>query len=303
MTRRALMAGGLAALSLTALPAPLRAKKLAETHRFGKPKRSYDGDRVARLRFEARNTTNQRIDGGDLLVFAPVGLTATQQLRELRVSRPSAVEKDAFGNRIVRVPLGDVPPYGLVPVTITAMLGIASQAQPTPKPRASLYRGVETYIETESEAIVELAASLKGKTAMDSGRAFHRWIATKIKDSGFVGRDRGAAFALDKGLGDCSEMAYLHVALCRAAGIPARYVGGYVVESSALLVPEEYHNWSEFYDGKTWRISDPQKRQFNRFPSRFVATNIGGVSTEGPLQGVHRYKATAEAIKVRMLGR
>ncbi|RMG17731.1 MAG: DUF3108 domain-containing protein [Planctomycetota bacterium] len=57
---------------------------------------------------------------------------------------------------------------------------------------------------------------------------------------------------LDEGLGDCSEHCVLFVALCRAAGIPARRVSGYVNIGTLWGA----HDWAEVWVG-AWMGADP----------------------------------------------
>ena len=50
-----------------------------------------------------------------------------------------------------------------------------------------------------------------------------------------------------RGTGSCSEYTFLYVALCRAAGIPARYVGAVVLRGDRASVDRPHHRWSEIY--------------------------------------------------------
>ena len=61
-------------------------------------------------------------------------------------------------------------------------------------------------------------------------------------------RTQSAIEVLHNRRGDCDELSSLYVSLCRAVGIPARFVKGYSVEKE----PKEYisHQWTEFYDGE-----------------------------------------------------
>ncbi|MBW3539225.1 MAG: transglutaminase domain-containing protein [Planctomycetes bacterium] len=65
----------------------------------------------------------------------------------------------------------------------------------------------------------EIAAN---EEAWDAARQFFRWIRTNVSYE--EGEFRGAAETLAKKVGDCEDMTALFVALCRAAGIPARNV-------------------------------------------------------------------------------
>ena len=75
--------------------------------------------------------------------------------------------------------------------------------------------------------------------------------------------EMGALWALEKRLGDCSEYSYLFVALCRAAGIPARIQAGFAFHSENEVL-EDGHMWAEYYLENygwvpvdvTWRLFD-----------------------------------------------
>ncbi len=60
--------------------------------------------------------------------------------------------------------------------------------------------------------------------------------------------------------GYCVHFATGAVVLLRAAGIPARYVTGYLAqtkaESWATVTADRAHAWAEFYDGERWQILD-----------------------------------------------
>jgi len=59
---------------------------------------------------------------------------------------------------------------------------------------------------------------------------------------------QSAIEVLHGGRGDCDELSFLYISLCRAIGIPARFVEGYVAKNES----EKYaaHMWVEFYDGE-----------------------------------------------------
>jgi len=75
--------------------------------------------------------------------------------------------------------------------------------------------------------------------------------------------ERGALWALENGVGDCSEYSYLFVALCRAAEIPARIQAGFVFHRPSETL-EDGHMWAEYYLENygwipvdvTWRLFD-----------------------------------------------
>ncbi|MGI6230192.1 MAG: transglutaminase family protein [Tractidigestivibacter sp.] len=60
-----------------------------------------------------------------------------------------------------------------------------------------------------------------------------------------------AGEALAKGSGVCQDYTHILLALCRYAGIPARYASGFLLGEGAT------HAWVEVFDGKHWRGLDP----------------------------------------------
>jgi transglutaminase-like putative cysteine protease len=78
--------------------------------------------------------------------------------------------------------------------------------------------------------------------------------------AGATGVRTNAQQAWDQGQGVCQDMAQVTVALLRAAGLPARYVSGYLhadpkAEPGQTAVGES-HAWVEYWAG-SWRPLDP----------------------------------------------
>ncbi len=90
-------------------------------------------------------------------------------------------------------------------------------------------------IQTQSPPLLKLLQELKGSRThpWQLARSFAEWVPQHIRPQ--LGAYTSVTTALEKRVGDCEEMAGVFVALCRAAGIPARLV----------WIPN--HVWSEFY--------------------------------------------------------
>lgn len=109
----------------------------------------------------------------------------------------------------------------------------AEQKIPTDVRAAAL--GDSPGIQTRSPQLLALLDELKGSRVhpWHLARSFAEWVPKHIRPR--LGPYTGVTTALETRVGDCEEMAGVFVALCRAAGIPARLV----------WIPN--HVWSEFY--------------------------------------------------------
>jgi len=96
-----------------------------------------------------------------------------------------------------------------------------------------------------AEAAEEIAARVRAQVSYVPG-------ATGVRTN--------AQEAWDQGQGVCQDLAHVTVALLRAAGLPARYVSGYLhpnptAEPGQTAVGES-HAWVEYWTG-SWRPLDP----------------------------------------------
>jgi transglutaminase-like putative cysteine protease len=100
-----------------------------------------------------------------------------------------------------------------------------------------------------------------------------------------------APTVLQRGSGSCSEYAFVYIAMCRAAGLPARYVGSVVARGEEASFDFVYHRWVEVYlPGWGWVPVDPsggdqesprdQAMYFGHLDNRFLITTEGGGGSE-----------------------
>lgn len=77
-------------------------------------------------------------------------------------------------------------------------------------------------------------------------------------------QEQGALWALQHKEGDCSEFSYLFVALCRAAGIPAKINTGFAFQGDVKIL-DAAHMWAEYYiENYGWIPVDPSWGLLNR---------------------------------------
>jgi transglutaminase-like putative cysteine protease len=100
-----------------------------------------------------------------------------------------------------------------------------------------------------------------------------------------------APAVLKRGSGSCSEYAFVYIAMSRAAGLPARYVGCVAVRGDDASVDEVFHRWVEVYlPNYGWIPLDPSWGDYP-YPSdaanaigtlrnRYLITTTGGGGSE-----------------------
>jgi len=100
-----------------------------------------------------------------------------------------------------------------------------------------------------------------------------------------------APAVLERGNGSCSEYSFVFIAMCRAAGVPARFAGSIVVRGDDASYDDVFHRWVEVYlPGYKWIPVDPsggdqkwpadQARYFGYLDNRFLITTLGGGGSE-----------------------
>ncbi len=110
------------------------------------------------------------------------------------------------------------------------------------------------------------------------------WMARKIFDYvrnhleyKLEGGWNAAPVVLQRGTGSCSEYTFSFIALARAAGLPARYVGAIVVRGDDASLDDVFHRWPEIYlPNYGWIPIDPQGG--DKPVPRDRAMNIGHLS-------------------------
>ncbi|HEY6296063.1 MAG TPA: transglutaminase family protein, partial [Streptosporangiaceae bacterium] len=120
---------------------------------------------------------------------------------------------------------------------------------------------------------------------------------------GATGVRTNAQEAWDQGQGVCQDLAHVTVALLRAAGLPARYVSGYLhpdpeAEPRQTAVGES-HAWVEYWAGE-WQACDPTSGAPVR--ERHVAVARGrDYADVPPLKGIyHGVPVSAQAVRVEV---
>jgi len=100
-----------------------------------------------------------------------------------------------------------------------------------------------------------------------------------------------APTVLARGNGSCSEYTFVFISMCRAAGVPARYVGSVAERGEAASMDDVFHRWVEVYlPNYGWIPVDPsggdsdwprnQAMAIGHLSRRFLITTESGGGSE-----------------------
>jgi transglutaminase-like putative cysteine protease len=99
-----------------------------------------------------------------------------------------------------------------------------------------------------------------------------------------------AGEALADGRGVCQDFAHVMIGACRARGVPARYVSGYLHDTRANGDGES-HAWVDVHVGNTWLSLDPTHDTAQT--EHYVRVGVGrDYADVPPSRGVYRGTAT-----------
>lgn len=263
---------------------------------------TYDIPRQVRFNYAIRNTGNKVVRDAKFYVYAPILQTGTQLVEKIESVIPHSVERDPLGQQLLVFDLPDLPPYGRLDLAYASRLSLANVPNASEEKLPRSYLEAQPLIESDHPDIQSLAQVLKGEDPLTSARNIYQWVADNLVYTGPRGKDRGARHTFESRRGDCTDAAFLVVALCRAAGIPARCVGGYVCTQDKNLAARQYHNWAEFRVDGHWQVADPVNRCFVARPETYIATRIWGAEEDGDPVTFWRHWVEGELLKVRMVG-
>lgn len=238
----------------------------------------------------ARALVDQR-----LWFYLPLQRTDAFTLGIVDAAVPHTIETDRLGHSILHVSDLALPPYAQRAVTVSVLLNPADTAPViSSSDREALWLAPQRFIESDDATIIAAARRLRGGDDFVTIRNIYDFVSTELRYAGYVAENLGATYALRERRGDCTEYATLVVALCRALGIPARMVEGYVSDRSFVPAAKDYHDWAEVWLAGRWRVVDAQKKAFLVNETayigfrRYLDQSINGVGL------AHRYRVDGE---------
>ena len=93
------------------------------------------------------------------------------------------------------------------------------------------------------------------KTDLEKAKALFKFVRDNIKYKYYNSSQKGAALTLKSGLANCSDQTNLLVALCRASGIPIKYIHG--LNCYFFISKHTYgHVWAQILIDNVWYAAD-----------------------------------------------
>lgn len=257
----------------------------------------YPHERVVYWQLSVENTTAAPLRAVEVRSFAPLRRSWQQRLVALEASVPLVGREDDRPDGEIRARVPVIPPYGRKDLRFRARVAMAADHRNGREADGRVPRPVQSGDASGADAIARHARRLERATPMATTRSIYDWLVSEIEYTGYDPIDRGAAAALEKRAGDCSEYASLAVALAQALKIEARKVNGFVVREDRRLGPFDFHAWAEVRVDGRWVIVDAQERRFDPAPSSYLATGYG---PEGRDKGQIKFAAASEAVRIQM---
>lgn len=249
---------------------------------------------------ELRNDGPEPVRSAEIRIALPEDLPGQTLHGDPAFSRdPAGYQTDRWGQRIARFTLADLAPGSAHRVTMTVRFTawtlrhhIDPDAVPSlsgiPADVRNRYTADGDKLDLRDPRIADAARTAVGdeRNPVLMVRRLARHVQDHLRYE-LSGGWNVAPTVLERGTGSCSEYTFVFLALCRAVGIPARYVGALVVRQDDASTDRVFHRWPEvYYPGYGWVPADAQagdsplpEKQLDAMMSlenRFLVTTRGG---------------------------
>lgn len=275
---------------------------LAAMPGWGTPAQAGQGERWIRFNVLMSNPTAHELRHQRVWMYLPVQAAAHVRVVHQECNGDHVFSSDLLGHNIVELQLDSVSAFGQRIVNILVQIkpsDTATQERSGLAEETGVWLMPQSNIESDHPMVRELSTSLVRPVALDTALGLFRWVSSHMTYAGYLGEAHGALHALRTRVGDCTEYAALLVALCRAAGLPSRMVGGYVSDRSIVPRPADYHDWAEIWIDGRWRVADAQLGNWLSMENHYIPLRYHWDRPINPVGLFHRYRTTGE-VRVRL---
>ncbi len=107
--------------------------------------------------------------------------------------------------------------------------------------------------QSDDNSIISLSRSVASGSDYDKSTKIFNWVRDKVSYSFYYNTKYGALGTLNHRKGNCCDQTHLLIALCRAAGLPAKYVNG---ECTFRSGNRYGHVWAQVHVNNRWYTAD-----------------------------------------------
>jgi transglutaminase-like putative cysteine protease len=190
------------------------------------------------------------------LVVVPAMRYGDQRLHDhqLTVTPESAATRsrvDAFGNQVLEVEVSHIDLHIAFEVQTTVERTVSARPLPRVSRARARYFLQPTRLTASDARMDAVARELAGgaRGGQDLAEQISDWVSNALRYvHGVTTVDTTAVEALTLGQGICQDYAHVMIAICRSAGLPARYVSGHMLGEGGshawveVVLPEENSN-------------------------------------------------------------
>jgi len=242
------------------------------------------------LTHEFRNYGPGEVTQLDVYIAIPHDMPSQKLLSEVQFTpEPTGIITDRWGQRIAHFRFDDLPLALRRQVTMTVRAELSAMRQfifphkvgkldDIPRDISDTYLVDEDKYRLDDPRIRDAVAEAVGDETNPFWmmRDIHRYIREHMHYE-LAGGWNVAPRIIERGSGSCSEYTFVFIAMCRAAGVPARYVGSVVIRGDDASADDVFHRWSQVYlPGYGWIHVDPSGGD-KKLPGQ-VSDSIGVLS-------------------------
>jgi len=240
----------------------------------------------------------------DVYLAIPANLNNQELIDPVQFDpQPNEVLVDKWGQEVAHFHFTDLTPTHFTTVTMLASAKLyetryfvfpdkVGKLSDIPKQILEKYLVDDTKFSLENKIIQDAVKKAVGDETNPYwiGRKIFNYVIDHIEYE-LAGGWNIAPTILDRGNGSCSEYSFVYIAMCRAAGLPARYVGAITIRGDDASYDNVFHRWVEIYlPGYGWLPVDPsggdskwpsnRANSFGFLSNRFLITTLGGGGSE-----------------------